>query len=117
MNEPHEWIFYHNPRCSKSRGALELLEQRGVRPRVVEYLKTPLDEPGLMDLLGKLGLPAKDIVRTKEESFAALRIDLGDTASVVKALAQHPELMERPIVVRGSKAVVARPPEYALTLL
>jgi arsenate reductase (glutaredoxin) len=112
-----DWTVYHNPRCSKSRCALELLRDRGISPTVVEYLKDPPSEATLRDLLGRLGLRARDIVRTKEEKFASLRIDLEDESAVIQAIAKHPELLERPIVVRGKRAVLGRPPENLLDLI
>lgn len=111
-----DWKIYHNPRCSKSRGALDILKEKGVEPNVVEYLKDPPSENELNALVGMLGLPAREIVRTKEEGFAKLNLDLEDSSAVVKALAKHPELLERPIIVRGKKAVVGRPPENVLKL-
>lgn len=103
--------IYHNPRCSKSREALNLIKEQGIEPEVVEYLKSPPTAVELTDLLKVLGLRPRDIIRTKEESFAALALNLDDDAAVLRALVKHPELLERPIVVQGSKAVVARPPE------
>ena len=110
---------YHNPVCGKSRGALEILEQRGVDCDVIEYLKTPLDRAtleGFLDLLP--GAPA-ELVR-KDKRFKELGLDEADyvtRAQVVDVLLKHPELMERPVVIRNGRAVIARPSERVLALL
>ena len=111
--------LYHNPRCSKSRGALELLEARGLAPTVVRYLETPLDAPQLKALLGKLGIGARALLRTGEDEYKTL--NLADSslseAQLIAAIAAHPKLMERPILEVGDKAVIGRPPEQILELL
>ncbi len=115
-----EWIFYHNPRCQKSREALKLLHDRGVQPLVIEYLQSAPGEKTLRSLVEKLGLPVKELVRKKEKEFKELKargFDLNDELAVYKALADNPILLERPIVVKGNKAVLGRPPENVLTLL
>jgi arsenate reductase len=104
-----KFTIYHNPRCSKSRETLALLEQHGIRPTIVEYLKDPLTEAELLALMETLE-PAS-LVRTKEEKYLELRFELDDKNIVAKELARHPELLERPIVVKGKKAVIGRPPE------
>jgi arsenate reductase len=103
--------IYYNPACSKCREALNLIQEQGLQPEVVEYLKTPPDAAELKDVLQLLKLRPRDIIRTREEIFASLQLDLDNDEAVLAALVQHPELMERPIVVQGSTAVVARPPE------
>ncbi len=108
--------IYHNPRCSKSREALHLIREQGIEPEIIEYLQTPLKEAELKRLLSALGLRPRDIIRSKEESFAALALNLDDDTGVLAALAQHPELLERPIVLKGTKAILARPPEKVLEL-
>ncbi|ROM18375.1 arsenate reductase (glutaredoxin) [Pseudomonas protegens] len=111
--------LYHNPRCSKSRGALELLEQRGLAPTVVRYLETPLDAAQLRSLLAKLGLSARQLLRTGEDEYKTL--NLADPSlseeQLVAAIAQHPNLMERPILEAGDKAIIGRPPENVLEIL
>ncbi|TRO37570.1 arsenate reductase (glutaredoxin) [Ectopseudomonas mendocina] len=111
--------LYHNPRCSKSRGALELLEARGVQPNVVRYLETPPSASELESLLGKLGIPARDLLRSGEDEYKTL--GLSDTslseAQLIDAMVKHPKLIERPILIAGDKAVVGRPPEKVLELL
>ena len=106
-------VIYHNPCCSKSRQALALLRERGVEPEVVEYLEAPLDEDGLRRLLAVLGMKARDLLRRGEAPYRDL--DLGQTAKtedeLIAALAAHPILMERPVIRRGGRALVGRPPE------
>jgi arsenate reductase len=111
--------LYHNPRCSKSRGALELLEARGLTPNVVRYLETPLNAAQIKALLGKLGISARQLLRTGEDEYKMLQLadeSLSD-AQLIDAIAQHPKLMERPILEVGDKAVIGRPPENILELL
>ncbi|WP_273825933.1 arsenate reductase (glutaredoxin) [Pseudomonas asplenii] len=111
--------LYHNPRCSKSRGALELLEARGLAPTVVRYLETPLDAPQLRSLLGKLGIGARQLLRSGEDEYQSLNLadsQLGDE-QLIAAIAAHPKLMERPILVAGDKAIIGRPPEKVLEIL
>jgi arsenate reductase len=111
--------LYHNPRCSKSRGALELLEARGLTPTVVRYLETPLSATQIKALLGKLGISARQLLRSGEEEYKTL--NLADTSlseqQLIDAIAAHPKLMERPILEVGDKAVIGRPPENVLELL
>ena len=111
-------IIYHNPRCSKSRTALALLEERGIAPRVVEYLKTPLDAEELRQLIDRLGVRPEQLIRKGEDVFK--QHYAGKTLTDdqwIEAMAAHPVLMERPVVVRGKRAVIGRPPERALELL
>lgn len=111
--------LFHNTRCSKSRGALELLRERGIEPELVFYLDTPPDAAQLRELLGLLGLPARALLRTGEPEYAALGLadaSLGDDA-LIAAMAAHPRLIERPVFEHGGRAVVARPPERVLELL
>ena len=111
--------LYHNPRCSKSRGALELLEARGLTPTVVRYLETPLDAPQLKALLAKLGIGARQLLRTGEDEYKTL--NLADAslseAQLIAAIAEHPKLMERPILETSDKAIIGRPPENVLEIL
>ncbi|MDC8770663.1 arsenate reductase (glutaredoxin) [Roseateles albus] len=103
----------HNPRCSKSREALSLLQAGGHTVEVIEYLKASLSLAELSELQRKLGLPARDMLRSNEDEYAALglaRPDLSE-AELLAALAAHPQLLQRPIVVAGEKALIARPPE------
>lgn len=111
--------LYHNPRCSKSRGALELLEARGLAPTIVRYLETPPDAATLEQLLAKLGIGARQLLRTGEDEYKALELAnpaLSD-AQLIKAMVEHPKLIERPILIAGNKAVIGRPPEKVLEIL
>jgi arsenate reductase len=111
--------LYHNPRCSKSRAALELLEARGLAPTVVRYLETPLDAAQLAALLGKLGIGARQLLRSGEDEYKDL--NLADSslseAQLLAAIAAHPKLMERPILVAGDQAIIGRPAEKVLEIL
>lgn len=109
--------IYHNPRCSKSRQTLALIEEKGITPTVVEYLQTPLSQKTLKDVVGLLGASPKDVVRKKEAKEAGLDIGAMSDAAVIKAMADTPAIIERPIVVAGNKAVVGRPPENVLDIL
>ena len=110
--------IFHNPRCSKSRSALELLRAQGIEPVIVEYLKTPPTRAELKELLRKLRMRAEDVVRKGEEPYRTLYAQrtLNDE-QWLDALVAHPVLLERPIVVKGESAVVGRPPENVLQLL
>ncbi|WP_263141176.1 arsenate reductase (glutaredoxin) [Pseudomonas sp. RIT-PI-AD] len=114
-----ELTLYHNPRCSKSRAALELLEARGLAPRILRYLETPPDAAHLRDLLARLGLKARDLLRTGEDEYKALGLDDSglDEEALIAAMAAHPKLIERPILVAGPRAVIGRPPEKVLEIL
>ena len=113
------YTIYHNPRCSKSRQTLALLEENGIQPDVVLYLDTPPDANTLKGLVSKLGLErAHDLLRTRESEYkeAGLGKDSSD-AAVIRAMARFPKLIERPIVVKGRKAALGRPPENVLALI
>lgn len=114
-----DMTLYHNPRCSKSRGALELLEARGLQPQVVRYLETPPSASELRALLAKLGYGARQLLRSGEEEYQTLGLadPALDDAALIAAMVAHPRLIERPILVVGDKAVVGRPPERVLELL
>lgn len=111
--------IYHNPRCSKSRETLALLEEHGIKPKVVEYLKNPPSADTLRKILKKLGLPARDLMRKKEPPYKALQLDnpaLSETQLIV-AMVKNPVLIERPIVAANGKAALGRPPENVLKIL
>jgi arsenate reductase (glutaredoxin) len=113
-----EIVLFHNPRCSKSRAALALLEERGAPLRVVRYLETPPTRAELAALAKKLGLPASRFVRTGEAAYAAAGLGpASPDGAILDAIAKEPILLERPIAVRGDRAVVGRPPERVLELL
>ncbi len=111
--------LYHNPRCSKSRGALELLQARGLEPQIIRYLETPPSAQELRVLLDQLGIGPRQLLRSGEEEYRAL--NLADTTlddeRLIEAMATHPRLIERPILVAGDKAVIGRPPEKVLELV
>jgi arsenate reductase len=112
-------IIYHNPRCSKSRQTLALLEEKGVNPRIVDYLKMPPSAAELNTILKKLGLRPRDLMRKGEPRYAELGLkdrDLDDDALIALMVA-NPILIERPIVVSGGKAAIGRPPESVLEIL
>lgn len=111
--------IYHNPRCSKSRETLALLEAKGVTPNVVLYLETPPSAAELKTLLRKLGLSARQLLRKGEADYKDLNLanpSLSDT-QLIAAMIDHPKLIERPIVIKGDKAALGRPPEAVLELL
>ena len=112
--------IYHNPRCSKSRETLALLEEKGIAAEVVLYLETPPDAARLTELIAQLGFKsARDLMRKGESEYAELGLDNPalDEAALIAALAAHPRLIERPIVVNGNKAAIGRPPENVLAVL
>ena len=114
-----EVTIYHNPGCGKSRGALEILRERGIAPVIVEYLKNPVDRASLIRILDLLPGAASELVR-KDKRFKELGLDEGKYQSkedVVALLLQHPELMERPVVIHEQRAVIARPSERVLEVL
>ena len=111
--------IYHNPNCSKSRGTLEILRDKGVDHEVVEYLQTPPTREQYEEILSLLSDLPSELVR-KDKRFKELGLEAGayETAeAVVAVLLKHPELMQRPIVIKGDKAVIGRPPESVLGIL
>jgi len=111
--------IYHNPRCSKSRATLALLEENGHAPEVVEYLKTPPTEDELRQVLAALGLGPRDVIRTGEAAYKDNKLSdesLSDD-QLIAAMVANPILIERPIVVSGGKAKIGRPPEGVLDIL
>lgn len=111
--------IYHNPRCSKSRQTLALLEERGIEPVVIAYLESPPDAATLSGLLEKLGLDARGLMRKKEEPYKALHLDDPELSEgqLIQAMVEHPVLIERPIVVTAKGAALGRPPENVLEIL
>lgn len=114
-----EVTLYHNPECSKSRRALELLRDAGVEPAIVEYLKEPPDAARLVELLRLLDMEARELLRAGEDEYEhlGLALKLQDEAALISAMVEHPVLIERPIAVRGDRARVGRPPERVLEIL
>lgn len=112
-------VIYHNPRCSKSRQTLELLKAKGQDPQVIEYLKTPPSAKDLDLILKALGLEPREVMRKKETPYKELNLadEALSRADLIKAMSEHPILIERPIVVKDGKAALGRPPEQVLELL
>jgi arsenate reductase len=118
IRNDEEIVLLHNPRCSKSRAALALLTERGVAFRERRYLDEPLTREELEDLRRRLGRPPGAWVRAGEGAYAEAGLDDGSPeAALLDAMAAHPILVERPIAIRGERAVVGRPPEKVLDLL
>jgi arsenate reductase (glutaredoxin) len=110
--------IYHNPRCSKSREALALLTERGIQPEVILYLQDIPKESELVALMNMLDTPPSSLVRNKEDAYADSRLHAQSSPTeIAAAIHQAPILLERPIVVVNDRAVIARPPEKALSLL
>ena len=119
MSTHPDITLYHNARCSNSRGALALLRERGIEPAIVDYLAQPLTAAELRALFARLAVPVRDLLRSKEPAYAEL--GLGEPGQgdeeLIAAVAAHPELMNRPIVVTPRGALLCRPPERVLELL
>lgn len=111
--------IYHNPGCSNSRGALQLLRERGIEPTIIDYQATPLTAPELAELVAHIGEPVRTLLRSKEEQYQALDIDnpAMTDAQIFALVAAHPRLLNRPIVVTPKGAALCRPPEKVLELL
>ena len=113
-----DYTIYHNPRCSKSRSTLALLEDNGVTPAVVLYLETGPDAAEIIGLLEKLGKRAAQVVRRGEAEYKASGLDADSSEDdIIAAMVNYPKLIERPIVVHGDRAVLGRPPENVLELI
>ncbi len=111
--------IYHNPRCSKSRQTLALLNEQGIDPEVIEYLKETPSAAELKAVLKKLGIPARELLRTKEAEYKEAGLDNPQLSEeqIIAAMLQYPKLIERPIVINGDKARIGRPPEQVLEIL
>lgn len=111
--------IFHNPRCTKSRQTLELLEKKGIQPEIRLYLEEPPSQKELKVILGLLGMEAVQLLRTKEEEYKKLSAREGapDNAKALAWMAKYPKLIERPIVIKGKKARIGRPPEKVLEIL
>jgi arsenate reductase len=113
-----EITIWHNPRCGKSRQGLALLEEHGADADIVKYLDTPPSADEIKALLKKLGISARELMRTKEAIYKELGLkDVDDEERLIEAMAEHPKLIERPVVIKGNKAVIGRPPEKVMDLL
>jgi arsenate reductase len=113
------YTIYHNSRCSKSRQTLALLEEKGVEPSIIDYQATPLEAPAIKELLTKLGLGIRDIIRTGEEAYKSEGLSNPDLTEnqLIDAIVAYPKLLQRPIVTKGDKAIIGRPPENVLDLI
>ena len=112
-------IIYHNPKCSKSRKALEIIKRKNIEPKIILYLKNKLSKSEVENLLTKLGLSIRDILRTEEDEYKKNNLknkNLSDD-KLIELLIKFPKLLQRPIIVRNNKAVIGRPPENILNLL
>jgi arsenate reductase len=111
--------IYHNPHCSKSRQTLQLLQEQGIEPKTVEYLKTPPDTNTLDRLLDLLGLEPRELIRQHEAAYTENKLDDPrlNRAQLIAAMVAHPQLIERPIVIANGKAALGRPPENILEIL
>ena len=111
--------IYHNPRCSKSRQTLKLLQDQGIEPRIVEYLRTPPDAETIRHLITLLGIAPRDLLRRKEAPYKALGLNDPQKSDeeIIAAMVENPVLIERPIVVKGDRAALGRPPEQVLEIL
>lgn len=114
-----ETVIWHNPRCSKSRQTLALLEEQGIRPKIVKYLETPPSADEIDRVLHLLGREPRELMRTGEREYA--ENGLGDDSlgrdELIAAMVTHPKLIERPVVIRGERAALGRPPEAVLEIL
>jgi arsenate reductase len=115
---PGEYVLWFDARCAASKRALTLLRDRGVEPSLRRHLEDPPTPEELRALLETLGLPAQAVARKDEDEYQALRLsDRTPEAELIRVLAAHPRIIDRPILVAGSRALVARPPERVLELL
>jgi len=114
-----ETIIYHNPKCSKSRQTLHLLEKRGIKPKIIEYLKTPPSKTEMKKILDLLGLEPRQLMRKQEPEYAQARLDNASLPrdALIDAMLAQPKLIERPIVLANGKAALGRPPENVLKIL
>ena len=112
-------ICYHNPRCGKSRQTLQLLQEQGIDVDIIDYLKTPPTFQQLDDIIQKLGIEPRDLMRTKEAAYKINGLDNKslDRQALINGMINNPILIERPIVIANGKAAIGRPPEAVLTIL
>lgn len=119
MRDTEKTRIFHNPRCSKSRQTLQLLQDRGIEPQIVEYLDTPPGREELDQILDMLKLEPRQLMRTHEDEYRQLKLDNPELSreQLIQAMVDHPRLIERPIVIRNGKAMIGRPPEKILELI
>ncbi|MGH8556906.1 MAG: arsenate reductase (glutaredoxin) [Methylococcales bacterium] len=110
---------YHNPRCSKSRQTLQLLRDKGIKPTIIEYLSTPPAPAELDEILNRLNLEPRDLMRKQEPEYREAGLDNPelDREQLIRGMVENPKLIERPIVVTDDKAALGRPPENVLNIL
>ena len=118
MND-EKLTIYHNPKCSKSRETLSILEENKKTPEIVEYLKQPLSSQVLNDIVTKLNVSPKELIRTADQAYKDTGLDINSMTNneVIEAICNHPEILQRPIVVCGDKAVIGRPPGNVLDII
>lgn len=111
--------IYHNPRCSKSRQTLQLIQEQGIEPEIIEYLKTPPSAQELDDILKKLGMEPRELMRKSEAKYKENGLDDTslDRQTLIKGMVNNPILIERPIVIAHGKAAIGRPPEAVLAII
>jgi len=119
MNDNADVEIWHNPRCSKSRATLALIRDRGIEPRVVEYLKDPPARRDLERVLDLLGIGPRELMRTGEAAYEKNGLDDGGLGreALLEAMIEHPVLIQRPVVIAGNRAAIGRPPENVLGIL
>ena len=119
MIDSEKTQIFHNPRCSKSRQTLELLKGKGIEPEIIEYLQKPPDIEELEHILTLLKLEPRQLMRTHEKEYS--KLELGNPKlsrdQLIRAMVDHPILIERPIVIRNNRAMIGRPPEKILELI
>ncbi len=110
--------IWHNPRCSKSRQALALLDDNGCEKEIIKYLEQTPNKSEIKKVLAMLGISPRELMRTKEDIYKELDLkNENNEEKLIEAMAENPKLIERPIIIKGNKAIIARPPEKALELL
>ena len=114
-----EWSIYYNPKCASCRKALEILKEKNITPRIIEYLHNPPSIKDLNLLLKKLRVTPAEIIRSKEPMYEKLKLNQGEKSrgDLLRAISEHPVLLQRPIVVCDYRAVIARPPEKVLDII
>ena len=110
-------IIYHNPRCSKSRLALEIIRNQKVEPKIIEYLKTGFSHEEINEIINKLNLDIIEIIRSKDAKKLGLNLETMSKKELTNAIIDQPGIVERPIIIKGKKAVIGRPPEKLLEII
>lgn len=112
-------VIYHNPRCSKSRETLQILQDNNVEPEIIEYLEQPPTAAELAAIITRLGIGARDLLRTTEKIYRDAGLDDSSLTEdeIIEAICEHPALLQRPIVVAGDKAIIGRPPARVLEII